>query len=563
MGRLIGLQSIGGIFRFIIAVLIVTPGIVLAIVSYFEFRDEKEHMAEHMRQVIVMQNDTITEWFKDHANQVRSIARLDFVRAVDKQAMDYNFREILQIHPEFNSLIFVNKDGISEPQYNQPRAHDVSDRDYFKAALRGQDYISDAIIGRNSGKPLVIISTPVYGFDGSFQGVLFGSVQISTITKLLEDFKIGSTGKVYLVNNKGQIISHVRSASQQHLPADSLREIPSVDSEGIRLALEGKPGISVYEDYRGVKVMGVYHPVNIKGLAGAVLAEIEMSEVLQPFYRQLAVVMALYFVILLTAVPLAYWLAKRIRLPVEILTRGAYHVQQGDYDYVIPEQTIGKAPQELRLLCKVFNRMTVEIRNSVSVLNETNKKLQHVSLHDSLTGLCNRACFDSALRKLGKAAPVPVGIIVCDIDGLKMINDALGHQAGDELIRAAAQAMKKGVRKSDAVARIGGDEFAILLPGAGRDIMEAVCSRIEEAASLHNADKPDLPLYLSLGYAIRYKPSFNPDEFFREADDHMYRSKEAQRQTVREKIHAVVKTVGPAGAENSADAREITLKAAL
>lgn len=557
MGRLIGLHSIGGIFRFIIAVLIVAPGIVLAIVSYVEFRDEKEHMAGHMRQVITMQNEIVTEWFEDHANQVRGIARLNFVRAADRQSMDYNFREILQSDPDFNSLTFVNKDGISEPQYNQPRAHDVSDRDYFKAALRGQDYISDVIVGRSSGKPIVIISSPVYGFDGSFQGVLFGSVQISTIAKLLEDFKIGSTGKVYLVNGKGQIISHARPADEQHLSADSLREMPSVDSEGIRLALEGKPGTSIYEDYRGVKVMGVYHPVKVKDLAGAMLAEIEMSEVLQPFYRQLVVVMALYFVILLVAVPLAYWMVKRIRQPVELLTRGAYHVRQSDYDYIIPEDAIGKAPQELRLLCEIFNRMIVEIRNSVNVLNETNKKLQHVSLHDALTGLCNRACFDSALRRLGKAATVPVGILVCDIDGLKVVNDVLGHQAGDELIRAAAQTLKKGVRDSDAVARIGGDEFAILLPGAGPDRMEAVCRRIGETAKLHNSVKPGLPLYLSFGYAVRYVPNFSTDEFFREADNNMYRMKEAQRQTVRDKIDAAVKTAGMAGAEASARVKDL------
>ena len=155
-----------------------------------------------------------------------------------------------------------------------------------------------------------------------------------------------------------------------------------------------------------------------------------------------------------------------------------------------------------------------------------------------------RACFDATLHNLGTATHVPVAIIVCDVDGLKIVNDTLGHQAGDEIIRAAAQALTKGVRELDAVARIGGDEFAILLPGVGRDTLKAVCSRIKEAAKLHNTQKPNLPLYLSLGYAIRYQPNFNTDEFFREADDYMYREKAAQRQAVREKIYAAIADAG-------------------
>jgi diguanylate cyclase (GGDEF)-like protein len=190
----------------------------------------------------------------------------------------------------------------------------------------------------------------------------------------------------------------------------------------------------------------------------------------------------------------------------------------------------------------------MDIRSSVNDLNETNTKLHHVSIHDALTGLYNRACFDAALHNLGKCTNVPVGIIVCDVDGLKIINDTLGHQAGDEIIRAAAHALTKGVRGLDAVARIGGDEFAILLPGAERDTLEAVCSRIKEAAKLHNTQKPDLPLYISFGYAIRYQPNFNTDEFFREADDFMYREKEVQRQAVREKIHAAIEMSGIADA---------------
>ena len=104
-------------------------------------------------------------------------------------------------------------------------------------------------------------------------------------------------------------------------------------------------------------------------------------------------------------------------------------------------------------------------------------------MHDVLTELYNRSYFEQEMRRIEEGRYQSAGIVVCDIDGLKRINDTLGHQAGDEILRASAKVIKESFRRSDVVARIGGDEFAVIIPNAGLDSVGNACSRTRDAVS--------------------------------------------------------------------------------
>lgn len=152
------------------------------------------------------------------------------------------------------------------------------------------------------------------------------------------------------------------------------------------------------------------------------------------------------------------------------------------------------------------------------------QKLEYLSSHDTLTGLFNRTYFESEMRRLEGERIVPVSILVGDVDGLKSINDRLGHAMGDELLRAAAMILKKSFRSVDVVARIGGDEFAIILPEANHEAAQRSLWRIQEGIDAYNQTHPLLPLSISMGSATTTIP-IPLSDLMREADRRMYDQK--------------------------------------
>lgn len=160
----------------------------------------------------------------------------------------------------------------------------------------------------------------------------------------------------------------------------------------------------------------------------------------------------------------------------------------------------------------------------VTERKEMEERLRYLSLHDPMTGLYNRTYFEQEMNRLSKSRNPQAGLIICDLDGLKFYNDSLGHDTGDRILRTAAKIIRESFREEDLVARIGGDEFAILLPGANRDTVKASAQRIAERVEAYNQHNSQLPLSVSIGFAVT-GPDLDFDSLFREADNNMYREK--------------------------------------
>jgi diguanylate cyclase (GGDEF)-like protein/PAS domain S-box-containing protein len=178
----------------------------------------------------------------------------------------------------------------------------------------------------------------------------------------------------------------------------------------------------------------------------------------------------------------------------------------------------------------------VGIATDITDLKLGEEKLKYLSLHDPLTGLYNRIYFEEEISRIEKTRHGTVGILSCDVDGLKLVNDTLGHDQGDRLLAAAARVIRSSFREGDLAARIGGDEFAIILPNTTESAVENACQRIQEAVESYNAITPELPLSISVGFAIRNGSHKNLKDVFKEADNHMYRKKLYRTQSVRSTI---------------------------
>lgn len=154
---------------------------------------------------------------------------------------------------------------------------------------------------------------------------------------------------------------------------------------------------------------------------------------------------------------------------------------------------------------------------------QMDEKLKFLSLHDSLTGLYNRAYFEQELQRLCSEGHYPLGMVICDVDGLKLINDIMGHDMGDTLIKTAAGIIKscfEGI-----TARIGGDEFVVLTPGSSQEEIIQQTRLLKKAIAEYNDTHPELLLDMSTGFALIDETNGSPGELFRQADNNMYREK--------------------------------------
>ena len=181
----------------------------------------------------------------------------------------------------------------------------------------------------------------------------------------------------------------------------------------------------------------------------------------------------------------------------------------------------------------------------VTERKKAEEELRHMSFHDSLTGLYNRNFFEESMTRLQDGRHMPLGILTCDLDGLKFINDTLGHQSGDELLIHTAEILRNTFRSSDVIARIGGDEFAVLVPETDHKTAEKLSQRLRTSVQEYNKHNPRLPLSISIGFAVSNQSPIDPQALFREADDRMYREKIHQEGSARSAIvQALTGTMG-------------------
>ncbi len=164
--------------------------------------------------------------------------------------------------------------------------------------------------------------------------------------------------------------------------------------------------------------------------------------------------------------------------------------------------------------------------------------------HDYLSGLFNRIYYEKELKRLDMSGNLPFSIMIGDINGLKMMNDALGHGAGDQVLKDTADLLKNCCRPEDIIGRIGGDEFAILLPGADLSVTEQVFKKIKSAIEEHNKTQlNDLKkINLSLGYATKDLPDISVDSVTMLAEENMYKRKLTVRKSLHSSIVESIKT---------------------
>ena len=198
------------------------------------------------------------------------------------------------------------------------------------------------------------------------------------------------------------------------------------------------------------------------------------------------------------------------------------------------EQQVGTTSVPIAFVNQVSFAVVAGIAMAAFVhLRRSQAQLALLATHDQLTGLLNTRAFSERLtRELERIEryPRPLALLYLDLDDFKAINDSHGHQTGDAVLRLVADAMRSSVRQADVVGRVGGDEFAVLMPETDAPLADAAAVRL--AASLRTAFQGTPAVTASIGVVSSAGAAATTDVLLRRADQAMYAAKKAGKDRV-------------------------------
>ena len=395
-----------------------------------------------------------------------------------------------------------------------------ADRDYFQQAMKGESAIGRPVIGRAANVPVLPMAIPLRDGAGKVLAVLVGvsALNSPSFMENLYDTHIGTTGGLLLVSPRDKLFIGSSDASI------SLKPTPDEGVDKLHdQAMSGFRGAGITVDARGVEELAAF--ASVPSCGWFVMASLPTSEAFSPVTRLRHFVIGNTLVIIPVFLLIMVFFMRRVMRP---LMNAAQHADR---------MTLGEIPLELLPVVRndEVGHLTAAFNRVLSKLLESRAELAHIAHHDTLTGLPNsqlladrmKQALARAQRRHGKIA-----VLFLDLDGFKLINDGLGHEAGNDALREVAERLRGTIRREDTLARIGGDEFVILLSDLNED------SRKSAGVVAIKCQAAFQEPFLIRGQSCRLGTSIGiaegdgdcmPDNLLLAADQAMYRAKEAGR----------------------------------
>ena len=398
--------------------------------------------------------------------------------------------------------------------------------------------ISTEHVGDSPDRPTMVLAMPVFDGDGSALGAVVANIDLYGLfgllsTDLPKDFRL------FFANLRGDYLIHPDPArefgferGQRFLVQDEFPETRALfESDVLEVVVEAHAGehaaapllaafvrrqVMQTSDHAGF-VIGLGMPQAVAVADADHLAQVTLRIVL---------------VLCLACVLVAVIVARAVTRPLKMLERAAS---------LDDEHSTARLPverhDEIGEVARRFEQQRGQIRRQFEQLEHSHRELEHLARHDNLTGLPNRAMFAdraeqaiSAARRSGDR----LALLFIDLDHFKEVNDRLGHEAGDLLLRQVAARIEAQVRESDTVARLGGDEFVVLLRNVQRSedaasVATKVCDALRQPYDLGGQ-----PAHItaSIGVALYPDSGEDVDTLSRHADRAMYTAKQAGRDKV-------------------------------
>ena len=434
---------------------------------------------------------------------------------------------LLSLHErfsDFEQLMVLDLDGkivASSGEISQIRLP----RDWQGTLHSETQIVGDAYWDPKAGRAKLLVAVPAQRADGRIIGAFAAELNLAPIRTLLRAFARDSTGKIFLVNNKGYPIAGSEGMTQvlvnTRMPPPTMKKL-----------LKSARAPFSYTSFGGRDVIGTLEYV--PQVSWAIVSEISAKSAYQQVrhFRDVSLLVIALLLVLVAAT--GYRLGLLIARPLDLLTKAAGEVAAGDLAVDLPEAPGGG---EVGYLTDVFNHMVSRLREGrreLDLIHETlrkkNEELELLSTTDSLTGLDNHR---ELMRRLEheearcKRERRSFSVLVGDVDHFKQYNDAFGHPAGDEVLKAISEIMREAARPVDCVARYGGEEFVVMMPDTGPvdalELAEHIRARV--AAKKFTGRK----MTLSIGVATFPEDADNAEGLISIADEALYQAKREGR----------------------------------
>lgn len=429
-----------------------------------------------------------------------------------------------EINPLFSLGMFVlDPTGIAladYPSLTKRAGQSYKDRDYFQQAMKGNFAIGLPVIGRASKVPILPMAIPLRDKAGKVKAVLVGisALQSPNFLESLYSTHIGSTGGLLLISPRDKLFIGSSDASMILKPTPNLGVNKLHDQ-----AMNGFRGAGITINARNIEEFAAFS--SVPSSDWFVVARLPTSEALAPVNRlqhfvinNTIIMMCIFFVLIVIA--MRYLLAP--------LMNAAKHADR---------MTLGEIPFEPLPVIRndEVGHLTTAYNRVLSKLLASRTELEHIAHHDTLTGLPNRQLLADRMKQaLARAQrnKERVVLLYLDLDGFKAINDGLGHEAGDSTLRDVAKRLSEVMRREDTLARVGGDEFVILLADLNDDAKQTAELVAKKCLSVFQEPFCVNDLAYRLGVSIGIAMTngeHTPNQLLIDSDQAMYMAKENGR----------------------------------
>ena len=393
---------------------------------------------------------------------------------------------------------------------------------------------------------------PLYSPKGKPQGVLASDMSLAQISNFLRGLKISPNGKAIIIEPSGEIVATSTNQSPFILQNLVPKRLRIVDSEDLLIQAIGKHLLQEYGDFEQIenlssslrindrqqKFLQVKRLQDGRGLDWLIIVTIPETDFTERIDANTRTTIWLCILAAIVATASGILTTRWVTQPLLNLNQAAKDIAKGEWNKTIEVER----SDEVGELAQSFNKMARQLKESFQnlerlveertvQLKKAKEVAENAAMQDKLTGLPNRAFFHQELEKLIRRGQQDknylFAVLFLDLDGFKIVNDSLGHQAGDQLLIEMARKAKACLRSEDFIARLGGDEFAILLQQIkGVSDAQTVAERIQlELTQPIHLQEQDVFVSASIGIALSQQGYDNIEDFLRDADIAMYRAK--------------------------------------